>query len=147
MTQPATARRRPPARFRSPAKAPHRVRVQRPEPVVDGGRYGTKRTVGDRVTLSAEVIRDGHEVLRAELVMTDPDGCSVAHPMTNVDAESLGVRWAAEVVLDRPGRWTWDVRGWADGLASWRREVQRKVEGGQADLSSELAEGALLLDA
>jgi starch synthase (maltosyl-transferring) len=37
------------------------------------------------------------------------------------------------------------VDAWVDPVASFQWELRRKVEGGQADLSSELAEGALLL--
>ena len=131
--------------FAPPATPPHRVRVARPEPSVDGGRYAPKRTVGDEVTLSVDVLRDGHEVLRADLVLTAPDGAVGTHPLTHLDAATLGVRWAATVRVDRPGLWTWDVLAWADPLASWRHELRRKVDGGQEELGSELAEGALLL--
>ncbi|QXC59775.1 alpha-1,4-glucan--maltose-1-phosphate maltosyltransferase [Aquihabitans sp. G128] len=123
------------------------MRVERPRPDLDGGRYAPKRTVGDRVELSAEVLRDGHEVLRADLLVRPPKGSWTVHPMVNVDAETLGVRWAASVDLDRPGAWTWTVRAWADVLASWRHELHRKHDGGQDDLDSELAEGAQLLEA
>ncbi len=133
------------APFEPPAERPQRVVVGRPLPSIDGGRYAPKRTVGDVVTLSVDVLRDGHEVLRAELELTGPDGATTTHPVTHVDGAELGVRWAATVTVDRPGAWTWDVRAWADPLASWRHELQRKVDGGQADLGSELAEGALLL--
>src|SRR5690606_26349387 len=125
-----------------------RVRVERPRPVIDGGRYRTRSTVGESVTLSAEVIRDGHEILRAELLVWGPgDADPQVHPMVNVDAASLGIRWAATIPVDRVGIWTWTVRGWADKLASWRHEVHRKVDASQDDLTSELAEGALLLAA
>ncbi|MCU1499658.1 MAG: alpha,4-glucan--maltose-phosphate maltosyltransferase [Acidimicrobiales bacterium] len=134
------------APFAPPAKKPGRVRVERPVPDLDGGRYAPKRTVGDRVELSAEVLRDGHEELRAELLVRPPTGGWAVHPMTHVDTESMGVRWAASIDLDRPGRWTWTVRAWADTLASWRSEIRRKHEGGQSDLDSELAEGAQLLE-
>ena len=133
--------------FAPPKRRPDRVRVERASPVVDGGRYPLKATVGDTVACSADVIRDGHEILRAELVLVDPTGTTRTVAMHHVDAESLGVRWSAEITVDQPGRWSWDVVGWADTLASWRRELERKVDGGQDDLSSELAEGAMLLTA
>jgi starch synthase (maltosyl-transferring) len=124
------------------------VVVARPSPSLDSGRYAPKRTVGDAVALSVDVLRDGHEVLRAEALVWAPgaDDAEVV-PMAHLDAPELGVRWGAEVVVDRPGTWQWNVRAWADSLASWRVELTRKVEGGQDDLSSELAEGAALLRA
>jgi hypothetical protein len=36
-----------------------------PRPAVDGGRYPVKRCVGDRVEVSVDVFRDGHDLLRA----------------------------------------------------------------------------------
>ncbi len=136
----------PMATFATPADQPPRVLVERPRPLLDGGRYRSRSTVGETVTASAEVVRDGHEVLRAELLVTGPaDEQPTVTPMVNVDAASLGVRWAADLTVDRVGIWTWTVRAWADALASWRVELTRKVDGGLDDLSSELAEGALLL--
>jgi starch synthase (maltosyl-transferring) len=95
------------------------------------------------VQLSVDVIRDGHEELRAEALVWPPgDPDPLVLPMAHLDAGALGVRWGAELEVDRPGIWTWDVRAWADPLASWRKELSRKVEAGQPDIGSELAEGA-----
>ena len=131
-----------------PSRQPDRIRLSDPRPFVAASSSGPKRTVGDRVDLSATVIRDGHEVLRAELRVKGPGAASwTTVPMTHLDEAELGVRWGASVVVDRPGRWTWTVRAFVDHLASWRRELERKAEGGQADLGSELAEGARFLAA
>ena len=131
-----------------PHRKPDRIRIGDPRPFVPGSPSGPKRTVGDRVELSATIVRDGHEILRADLRVKGPGATTWATvPMTQLHPEALDVRWAASVTVDRPGRWTWTVRAYVDHLASWRRELQRKVEGGQEDLSSELAEGALLLAA
>ena len=119
--------------------------VARPAPAIGGGGAAPKRTVGDRVDLSVDVIRDGHEVLRAEARIKPPGGRWKVVPLTHLDAGELGVRWGATVEVDRPGTWTWSARAWVDAFASWRHELARKVEGGQADLGSELAEGALVL--
>ena len=45
--------------------APARIVIQLPAPAVDGGRYPAKRVVGDTVGVSADVFRDGHDVLKA----------------------------------------------------------------------------------
>ena len=54
-------------------------------------------------------------------------------------------RWLGSVEVDELGRWQYSIVAWVDRFASWRHELERKVEAGQADLSSELAEGAALL--
>ena len=56
-------------------------------------------------------------------------------------------RWTASFTPDTCGRWTFAVGAWVDRYASWRWELQRKVDAGQEDLTSELAEGAVLHEA
>ena len=50
------------------------------------------------------------------------------------------------LLKDRPGRWQFTVSAWTDRVATWQDELRRKSEAGQTDLSSELAEGAILLE-
>jgi starch synthase (maltosyl-transferring) len=104
--------------------------------------------VGDQVHVAVDVLRDGHEVLRAEGLVWAPEAdAATVITLHHLDAASLGVRWGGTFAADRPGVWRWDVRAWADPLASWRVELSRKAQAGQADLGSELAEGAVLLAA
>src|SRR4029077_8615546 len=53
--------------------------------------------------------------------------------------------WQAIFEADRLGVWEYTIVAWIDRLASWRWELERKAQAGQADLSSELSEGALLV--
>jgi starch synthase (maltosyl-transferring) len=130
---------------RSP-QPPPRIHIQYVRPAVDGGRYPAKRVVGDEVTVSADVFRDGHDKLRAVVRYQAPGakGWKEAelHP---VDAHHQGVRWEGGFRVDRPGRWTYTIQAWTDVFATWRDELDRKLAGGQADVASELGEGANLL--
>ncbi len=58
------------------APPPARIVIQLPLPAVDGGAYPVKRCVGDIVEVSADIFRDGHELLRAVVRHTAPDGTS-----------------------------------------------------------------------
>src|SRR5262249_16763418 len=44
-----------------------RVVVERIQPAVDGGRFPIKRTLGESVTVTADIFSDGHEVVAAVL--------------------------------------------------------------------------------
>ena len=68
-------------------------------------------------------------------------------PLTPVDAHFNGVRWEGAFTVDAPGRTQWTIQAWVDLFAGWRDELARKVEFGQPDLSGELSEGAVLLQA
>ncbi len=128
--------------------APSRIVIRDPQPVLDGGRYAAKRTVGETLTVTAEVFADGHDVIRAAVRWQAPGKRAWREaPMRHLDAHIDGDNWAGEIPVEVLGRHRWTIEAWVDELASWRHELHRKLDGGQEDLSSELAEGALLLTA
>ena len=57
---------------RAMANPPSRIRIAYPSPTVDCGRWPVKRTVADTVLVSADIFRDGHEVLRAVVRWREP---------------------------------------------------------------------------
>jgi len=111
-------------------------------PVVDCGQFPVKRTVGERLSVSADVIRDGHEILRASVRQRGPG----ARRFTSVPLDPLGNdRFGGSFEVTACGRWQFGIEAWHDRAASWRDELRRKVDAGQEDLTSELAEGEHLL--
>ncbi len=144
-TQPVTESRSSP---RATERPPKRIEIQYPAPAVDGGRFPAKRCIGDTVTVSADIFRDGHDILRAVVRYRAP-GESHWHEaeLRRIDAHLGGVRWAGKLVLDRIGRWEYTVEAWTDVFGTWRDELERKVVGGQHDLAGEMSEGIVLLRA
>jgi starch synthase (maltosyl-transferring) len=129
------------------SEPPSRIRINLPKPAVDGGRYAPKRTVGDAITVSADIFEAGHEILRAVVLYRGPGaGRWVEAPMQPIDAHHNGVRWEGRFEVLTPGRWEWTIEAWTDIFATWRDELQRKIAAGQHDLAGELSEGALLLE-
>jgi len=119
-----------------------RIRIERAWPLLDCGRYAVKRTVGGTVDVWADVFRDGHEVLGADVKYRSPGARRWRRArMSHVGAD----RWRGSFTVDEPGRWAFTVEAWVDRAASWRWELGRKVEAAQPDLASELSEGAVLL--
>ncbi|HVM58657.1 MAG TPA: alpha-1,4-glucan--maltose-1-phosphate maltosyltransferase [Gaiellaceae bacterium] len=121
---------------------PARIEVQRVEPQVDCGRFRVKRTVGDRVEVTARIFRDGHDVLGAAVRAKAP-GCQrwVESPL-----EPLGNdEWRGAFTVDRPGPWQFRIDAWVDRVVSYQDELRRKLAAGQEDLTGELSEGAALL--
>jgi starch synthase (maltosyl-transferring) len=126
-----------------PKTKPARIQIQEVSPQVDCGRYPIKRTVGDRVDVTARIFRDGHETLGAAVRHKGPD----ATRWSESPLEPLGNDvWAGSFEVDRPGLWSFRIEGWVDRVASFQEELRRKAAAGQADLGSELSEGAVLLD-
>ncbi|HET6173424.1 MAG TPA: alpha-1,4-glucan--maltose-1-phosphate maltosyltransferase [Gaiellales bacterium] len=127
-----------------PVQRPDRIRIERIWPQIDAGRYPVKRTLGERVDVWATLLRDGHEVLGGALRHRAPGSRRWREvPLTQIP-EDLD-RWHGSFAPDKLGRWQFGIVAWVDRLASWRRELERKVAAGQSDLASELSEGAVLL--
>ena len=141
----------PSRRTRRSSEKPHldpppRIRILDVQPSVDGGRFDVKRTLGEPVVASAEVFRDGHDQVRAVLRTRPPGGEWEETPMAWVDREVDGDRWVGTFTPDREGIWTFEVGAFTERFATWHDEVSRKrAAPGEEDLSSEVAEGALLL--
>jgi starch synthase (maltosyl-transferring) len=131
---------------RGPKHAASRIVIQFPEPAVDDGRYAAKRCVGDKVIVSADIFRDGHDILRGVIRYRGPgDSDWQQAEMHRIDAHIGGVRWAGSFQVDRLGTWEYTVEAWTDAFGTWRDELERKVAANQHDLAGEMSEGALLL--
>jgi len=131
-----------------PSEQPARIRIGELAPQIDCGRRPVKRCAGDTVRVGADILRDGHEALRAEVQFRAPGRRRWQHaPMTRVDAHLGGVRWEGSFPVDELGTWRFRVSAWVDPLATWLDELQRKLEGGQDDLAGELSEGLPLVRA
>jgi starch synthase (maltosyl-transferring) len=87
------------------------------------------------------IFRDGHEQLRAAIRFRSPNarGWQEA-PLVHVDND----RWAGSFTPDCLGRWQYRVQAWVDRKASFRHEIERKVEARQTDLAGELSESVAL---
>ena len=130
------------------SQPPPRILIERPAPLVDCGRFPSKACVGDNVPVSADVFRDGHDVLRVVVRYKGPAGRTWSEaPLAPTDHDRGGYGWAGAFPVDRAGRWRWTIEAWTDPFASWRSEVSRKVAAGEPDLGGEVSEGRLLIEA
>jgi starch synthase (maltosyl-transferring) len=127
---------------------PRRIRIAKPAPVLDAGRYAPKRCVGDVVAVSADIFRDGHDKLRAVVKYKAPGGRRwLEAPMQAVDAHINGVRWAGQFEVTTTGSWQYTIEAWTDRWATWHDELRRKVEADlDEDLSGEISEGVVFLE-
>ena len=120
--------------------AGERIVISEVAPQVDCGRWPAKACVGDRVDVSATVVRDGHEPLRAVVRHRRGRARWREEPLRFLGND----RFAGSFPVDAVGRWEFQVEAWVDRYASWLDEHDRKVAAGQEDLAGELAEGEAL---
>jgi starch synthase (maltosyl-transferring) len=121
--------------------APVVIECVRPE--LDCGRYPVKRVVGDTIDVHADILKDGHDLLAARIRYSGPVDAEWRTAPMHYDQNAD--QWAGGFKVDRAGRWTYTVDAWTDRFGTWRSELQKKIGAGQ-DVSSELLEGAELID-
>jgi len=119
-----------------------RIPILDVEPVIEGGAYPAKASVGERFEVSARVFREGHDQLGAGVVLTDPEGSERPLVLMVPAEDDL---YAAEVTPDTVGAWTFRVESWGDPYATWLHDAPIKV-GADVDTELMLLEGALLFE-
>src|SRR5215510_10399121 len=121
----------------------HRIYIEGVYPLVDGGRFPVKRVVGEEVEVWADIFRDGHAVLAAELLWRREGADKWSRvPM----ALHQNDRWTASFAPTVVGRYVYAIEAWTDAFATWRRDFLAKRAAGM-DVALEIEEGRRLLAA
>jgi starch synthase (maltosyl-transferring) len=128
---------------RSPSRGLAHLAIECVTPELDAGRYPVKRIAGDVVEVGADVLKDGHDVLAAHVVLRAPGEGATTIPMRYDENKD---RWFASFTVDRIGRWRFTVEGWTDVWETWRHGFRKKVEAA-VDVRVELMEAAQLVKA
>jgi len=120
-----------------------RVVIDHVSPIVEGGVFAVKRTVGETVAVEADIFTDGHEALAADVQWRalDEDTWSAARlePTEND-------RWRGAFPLERLGRYEYRIEAWLDRFGGFRRDFQKKLDAAVAT-PVDAQEGCALIDA
>ena len=117
--------------------------IENIQPLLDGGRYSIKRVVGEDLVVTADVFKDGHDVVAAILKwrkLGEPRWHETAMTLVNND------RWSGACTFYENATYEYTVEAWTDTFAGWRHEFGAKFNAGIANLTSETLEGAALLE-
>jgi starch synthase (maltosyl-transferring) len=118
-----------------------RVIIENVQPLVDGGLYPAKRTVGERVDVTAYIFGDGHDHIRAE-VLYKKEGAK------NWDRVELVAtyndEWKASFYVPEQGMYLYTIQAWVDHFDTWYDGFRKKAAA-KLDVKVELMEGAILL--
>jgi starch synthase (maltosyl-transferring) len=110
-------------------------------PELDGGRYPVKRIVGDVVLVGADIVKDGHDLIAANVLHKAPGAAEWTTTSMTYDLDSD--RWYASFRVDRIGQWTFAIEAWTDRFGTWRAGLAKKIDAGQ-DVTADLLDGALM---
>ena len=124
-----------------------RIVIDAVRPSTPTGEFPAKAAVGERVVVSADIFKDGHDALAARVRWaegvdsTGVDGKGDELPMVDAGND----RWEGVVEPTHLGLHHFTIEAWVDHWGTWRHHVEAKLGAGQS-ISSELLEGARLLD-
>ncbi len=104
--------------------------------------YPAKAAVGERVPVTADVFRDGHDLVAAR-VRWRPVGERGWRdaPLAHVGND----RFEGDIEPDAAGPHQFRIEGWTDQFGTWRHDIELKAGAGQ-DVTTELEEGARHLE-
>ena len=95
-------------------------------PVIADGAYPVKAVAHERILISANVFREGHDAVNASVILTAPHGTQRRIDMTQVEPKGLDI-WQAHVRMATEGDWTFRIEGWSDPWGTWRHNTLAKL--------------------
>src|SRR5262245_45468477 len=118
-----------------------RIIIENVQPVVDSGRYPAKRTVGERVDVTASIFGDGHDHVRARVsYRKEPSTEWSVVQMT----PGYNDDWTGSFHVTEKGKYLFKVSAWIDHFETWHDGFLKKAAA-KIDVKLELMEGALML--
>jgi starch synthase (maltosyl-transferring) len=120
------------------------IAIEDVRPELDGGHWPIKRVVGDIVEVSADIVKEGHDLLMARAayrIVSETEQAWRETPMRLVEND----RWVGQFTVEQNSRYVYSVLAFTDTFGSWRADFQKRLAAAQ-DLSSELLEGLRLVE-
>jgi len=140
IVQPRRATRREPPKATPTPAAPRlrgqRIAIERMAPELDRGRFAVKRVVGDRLEVAADIFRDGHEVLKAALLLRREDETNWTPTLMRHREND---RWVGVAALNENRRHRYTIEAWTDPFASARERLTKNYDAG-LDVAAEITE-------
>jgi starch synthase (maltosyl-transferring) len=125
-----------------------RLGIDDVSPSVSCGRYPAKAVVGEHIPVTATVWREGHDAVAATVAWRGPGDRLTRQARMVPRGPDHPDEFAAVIVPDTTGTWTYRIDAWGDPWATWEHNVEVKVAAGQGpeDLANDLENGARLLE-
>jgi starch synthase (maltosyl-transferring) len=111
--------------------ARRRVLVESVAPLVDCGRYPAKRVLGDRVIVSCDLVRDGHDAVAGALLVREPGAQEwVREPLAPALGPAHADRHEGTFLARSVGIWEFAIEAWIDPFETWRHATRKKLDAG-----------------
>lgn len=120
-----------------------RVHIENVQPQLNNGEFYIKRVTGQKVTVTADILSDGHDVMQAVVKYRHEKERSWKEVrMRHIGNDS----WESEFTVEKQGFYSYCIEGWVDYALNWQHGTLRKIQDNQK-VASELLEGAEYIEA
>ena len=120
-----------------------RAVIENVQPEIDGGAFSIKRTVGEKVQVTADIHADGHDILSARVLFRPAS----EHSWQTVSMLPQGNdRWSGEFRIAVQEPYLYTLQAWPDAFKTWARDLKKR-KGAEQDLAVEFLVGHELLEA
>jgi starch synthase (maltosyl-transferring) len=124
---------------------PPTVVIENILPLLDGGRYPIKRSIGEDLMVEADIFKDGHDVTTAVLKWRKK-GEERWHETPMLPIPNGNDRWRGVCSLFANHVFEYTIEAWGDTFRTWQHEFETKFKAGLTELNSETLEGANFID-
>jgi starch synthase (maltosyl-transferring) len=114
-----------------------RIIIENIKPEIDCGIFPTKRVIGEKVIVQADIYSDGHDSVSGLLLYKKHgDSGWKESPMRSIEND----RWRGEFIVEEPGMYYYTLQGWIDHFKTWQKDLRKKFDAGQ-DISVDILIG------
>jgi len=111
--------------------------IENISPVIEAGLFHAKGIAGKTCVVEADILRDGQDVIRAELKWRkDTELDYKGFPMVNIGPD----QWRGEFPLTKLGLYVFTIESWTDLYATWILDFKKRIDAGRK-IQSEVVEG------
>lgn len=119
------------------------ITIENVYPQIDEGRFAVKREVGDTMHVTANIFKDGHDLLKAAILCRFADSDEWWETPMYETNHGLA-EWEGYLWFGTNTRYIYTIEAWVDEYGTWLDGTGKKLDAGQ-DISLELIEGARMV--
>jgi len=118
-----------------------RVVIENISPQLECGAFFIKRVIGENVTVVADVLGDGHDIIQTEVQFKHENQKSFENVRMNHMGNDV---YRATFLVEKQGFYEYRIQGWVDHALNWQHGIEAKLKDGQ-HVKSELLDGVQYL--
>lgn len=104
-----------------------RVVIENVKPEINGGKFPSKRVVGEKLVVQADIYADGHDAISARLLYKGPRDADWKESVMRFREND---RWEGYFLIEELGTYYYTLQGWVDHFKSWQKDLRKKFDAG-----------------